>query len=243
MRVVTDEAAVADALAQRAELCRWRHPVRNVAVERGPKKTTAQVDRVGDVAMWAWVDAKGDVLVSQAKPALLLKLDEGGELEPGDHFCFVHPKTDAVSDVTVEYAGVGNCCTDRARVARGDEKAVPDEEGMGDRAVPVAGAGDVELFEGQLNAERGRAVTSHGRAVVRSENPLRVVRDIASPTPPRLCIGIDDGIEMMLVSAPRGEDGEDAEAGARRTPTLLAHSATRAQEQCSNSFAAAFDAL
>ena len=114
---------------------------------------------------------------------------------------------------------------------------------MGDRAVPVAGAGDVELFEGQLNAERGRAVTSHGRAVVRSENPLRVVRDIASPTPPRLCIGIDDGIEMMLVSAPRGEDGEDAEAGARRTPALLAHSATRAQEQCSNSFAAAFDAL
>ena len=122
LRVVTDEAAVADALAQRAEQCRWRHPVRNVAVERGPKKTTAQVDRVGDVAMWAWVDAKGDVLVSQAKPALLLKLDEGGELEPGDHFCFVHPKTDAVSDVAVEYAGVGNCCIDRARVARGDDR-------------------------------------------------------------------------------------------------------------------------
>jgi hypothetical protein len=123
LRVVTDEAAVADALAQRAEQCRWRHPVRNVAVERGPTKTTTQVDRVGDVAMWAWVDAKGDVLMSQASPTLLVELDEGEELEPGDHFCFVRPKTGAVSDVAVEYAGVGNCCTDRARVARGGEGA------------------------------------------------------------------------------------------------------------------------
>ena len=55
--------------------------------------------------------------------------------------------------------------------------------------------------------------------------------------------GVADARDVELVSAPRGEDGEDAEAGARRTPALLAHSATRAQEQCSNSFAAAFDAL
>jgi hypothetical protein len=170
VRVVTDEAAVADALATRAEQCRWLHPVRNVAIERGPEKNMNRMGGGGVVAVWVWVDAEGDVLLSQAKPALLLKLDEGGELEPGDHFCFVHPKTDAVSDVAVEYADVGTCSTDRARVARGGEGAPLDTAravAALRRSAPRETLNPVAGLE-TLNPVAGLAIGTEGASVAAS---------------------------------------------------------------------------
>ena len=205
MRVVLAEGGK-DAVVTRGEdeaPVMWRHPSLGIAVAVAPHGWQHAASH-GHRSVWLWgwghaANGKGG-LCTAATPEMLESIASVAELVPGDRFCYMHPKTRALTGLEVRYVGVGGCCSSGAS-SRGHKRRhpMPDDADEGLK---------LELQEVAPRAapEEGGEKRKFGRA-----NPLlsKVGRIDAVGEAAKQ----DDDDDAVEEGAAREDDGEGGEDG------------------------------
>ena len=203
MRLVTDEAVIAQQLVERfiadeddRPKMFWRNPFTDMAQRHAPRQFVTAGD---PKPAWEWILKDEGVAFTTDSPQLVVALDEGEVGEPGQQICTLNLKTLALTPLVQVPEDVGGalCCGDSNKEATMDHgPRVAGANGLGSEMQAIEDIDDMEEDGG----EGIDSIPAAGR--FQTANPLvtrnGIALDVADDAPVQ---SILQGVELGSVEA------------------------------------------